>query len=153
MTRRPNTTSAPRRKRRSVLQRRAVAASSRGWMVGLVAVFVVVHLPLLGDYTWHHADEYLYTDAVVRMLDAGDLSTPRYADGTLRFNKPLLTYWAVAASFATFGAHCSELPEIPCRSTSGGAPARPLTRTNVRPRDVSIVRPSQGTGQRAASSS
>ncbi len=72
-------------------------------LLALVVLFVAVHVPLLGDYTWHHADEYLYTDAVVRMREAGDLTTPRYADGTLRFNKPLLTYWTVAASFATFG--------------------------------------------------
>ncbi len=78
-------------------------AAARVCLVALVAAFVVVRAPVLGDYTWHHADEYLYTDAAVRMLDAGDLSTPRYADGTLRFNKPLLTYWVVAGSFATFG--------------------------------------------------
>jgi 4-amino-4-deoxy-L-arabinose transferase-like glycosyltransferase len=97
MTPRPNTGPAPRRKRGPVLQRRGVR------VLALVLVFVAVHVPLLGDYTWHHADEYLYTDAVVRMREAGDLTTPRYADGSLRFNKPLLTYWAVAASFATFG--------------------------------------------------
>lgn len=93
---------APRRKCDGVLQRRAVRRES-GLAGVLVIVFVAIHAPLLGDYTWHHADEYLYTDAVIRMRDAGDLSTPRWADGTLRFNKPLLTYWAVATSFAAFG--------------------------------------------------
>lgn len=44
----------------------------------------------------------------------GDVATPRAADGTPRFHKPLLTYWAIAASFRAFGVGiaASRLPSL-----------------------------------------
>jgi 4-amino-4-deoxy-L-arabinose transferase-like glycosyltransferase len=79
-----------------------------------VAVFLVLQLPLLRDLGWRHADEHLYTDAAVRMVADGDLTAPRAADGTFRFHKPLLTYWAIAASFRAFGigVAASRLPSL-----------------------------------------
>jgi 4-amino-4-deoxy-L-arabinose transferase-like glycosyltransferase len=52
--------------------------------------------------TWH-GDEAFYTDGALFMLRSGDFLTPRYPDGSARFNKPPLTYWLTAASFAAFG--------------------------------------------------
>ena len=93
-------------------------AASTGWAarlaVAATAAFVLLQLPLLGDPTWRHADEHHYTDAAVRMLADGDVATPRAADGTPRFHKPLLTYWAIAASFRAFGVGiaASRLPSL-----------------------------------------
>jgi len=74
-----------------------------GLAVAATAVFVLLQLPLLRDVTWRHADEWLYTDAAIGILADGDPVTPRAHDGTPRFHKPLLTYWAIAGSFAAFG--------------------------------------------------
>ncbi|MDL1889275.1 hypothetical protein FBQ96_06790, partial [Nitrospirales bacterium NOB] len=41
--------------------------------------------------------------AAIQMVQSGDYVTPRYADGSLRFRKPILTYWVLATSYATLG--------------------------------------------------
>lgn len=57
-------------------------------------------LPLLSRY---HLDEGWYTNAAIQMAQSGDYATPRYADGTLRFRKPILTYWVLTISYAAMG--------------------------------------------------
>lgn len=57
-------------------------------------------LPKLSRY---HGDEKFYTDAAIRMVQTGDYWTPRYPDGTERFVKPVLTYWAIAGSYHLLG--------------------------------------------------
>ncbi|MCC2640201.1 MAG: hypothetical protein K0S45_614 [Nitrospira sp.] len=57
-------------------------------------------LPLLSRY---HLDEGWYTNAAIQMVQSGDYVTPRYADGTLRFRKPILTYWVLVTSYAAMG--------------------------------------------------
>ncbi len=69
----------------------------------LVVVFFVCRagaLPLLSNY---HGDESWYTDAAIQMIQSGDYTTPRYADGTLRFRKPILSYWILVASYKILG--------------------------------------------------
>jgi len=54
-------------------------------------------------YLVHHPDERHYTDAAIAMVQTGDWLTPRCPDGSLRFNKPILAYWCVAASYWALG--------------------------------------------------
>jgi 4-amino-4-deoxy-L-arabinose transferase-like glycosyltransferase len=57
-------------------------------------------LPLLSRY---HFDEGWYTNAAIEMARTGDYVTPRYPDGTVRFRKPIVTYWVLVSSYAAFG--------------------------------------------------
>ncbi len=77
--------------------------SHRGWALALIAVFFVLHLPILAGVSRGHPDEQYYTDAAIRMVQSGDYVTPYFADGTPRFNKPGLAYWLVAAGFQALG--------------------------------------------------
>lgn len=79
------------------------ARTARWLAVVSVAAFAAFHLAMLADFGRRHADEHLYTDAAIGMVEQGDLATPRAADGTPRFHKPLLTYWVLAASFRLLG--------------------------------------------------
>ena len=69
----------------------------------IIAVFLISlvgSLPLLSRY---HFDEGWYTNAAIEMDRTGEYLTPRYADGTVRFKKPIVAYWVLAVSYATFG--------------------------------------------------
>ncbi len=69
----------------------------------IVAVFLIAllgSLPLLSRY---HFDEGWYTNAAIEMVRTGDYFTPRYADGSVRFRKPIVTYWVLVASYTTMG--------------------------------------------------
>lgn len=91
-------------RRAPVLAQRAVnERAARRLAVVSVAMFVALYVTVLDDFSWRHVDERLYTDAAIRMLEHGDLATPRGADGEPRFHKPLLTYWLLAASFRLWG--------------------------------------------------
>jgi len=80
----------------------------------LLALFVVLHLPVMVGLTRYHVDEHYYTDAAIRMVRTGDYLTPHFADGTPRFEKPILSYWAIAAAFRVFGVRvwASRLPSL-----------------------------------------
>ncbi|MBK7877201.1 MAG: glycosyltransferase family 39 protein [Planctomycetes bacterium] len=69
----------------------------------LIGAFVVAALPQCADLSRYHGDERFYTDAALSMRDSGDWLTPRYADGSGRFNKPFLAYWLIGASCELFG--------------------------------------------------
>lgn len=79
------------------------ASSCRKAAVILAALFLVLHLPGLPSLSHWRGDERFYTDAAVRMAISGDYLTPTYPDGSLRFKKPILPYWAVLAGFKLFG--------------------------------------------------
>ena len=69
----------------------------------IVAAFLIAllgSLPLLSRY---HFDEGWYTNAAIEMVRTGDYLTPRYADGSVRFRKPIVTYWVLVASYTTMG--------------------------------------------------
>ena len=59
--------------------------------------------PILPRLSRFHGDECLYTDAAIRMVQTGDYWTPRYPDGSVRFLKPILSYWTLAASYHLLG--------------------------------------------------
>ncbi len=81
-------------------------APARFPALGLALFLAAVVLPLafaLPRLTRHHGDECYYTDAAIRMVQTGDYWTPRYPDGRERFVKPIVTYWATAASYHLLG--------------------------------------------------
>jgi 4-amino-4-deoxy-L-arabinose transferase-like glycosyltransferase len=71
------------------------------WVViGTFLLSLLGSLPLLSRY---HFDEGWYTNAAIEMVRAGDYLTPRYPDGSVRFRKPIVTYWVLIAGYAAFG--------------------------------------------------
>ncbi len=72
-------------------------------MLALVALFFVLCLPLLPSVSRWRGDERFYTDAAIGMTQNGNYFIPTYSDGTLRFKKPILTYWAVLLSYKALG--------------------------------------------------
>jgi 4-amino-4-deoxy-L-arabinose transferase-like glycosyltransferase len=79
-----------------------------------VLLFALATLPILNSPATYMGDERFYTDSVIRMIQTGDYLTPVNPDGTLRFNKPILTYWGVALSYKIFGISLfsSRLPSL-----------------------------------------
>lgn len=69
----------------------------------VLALVLLGLLLLIPGVAKHFGDESFYTDAAVEMIRSGDYWTPRYPDGRLRFFKPILTYWAIAASYRLLG--------------------------------------------------
>lgn len=84
-------------------------SSLRPWIALLAVALAFGFLGLRGIWD---PDEGRYTDVAVNMLDSGDWITPRRNDLTAHWSKPPLTYWAIAASIATFGRNpwASRLP-------------------------------------------
>ncbi len=84
----------------------------RWWLP--VVLFVIGVLPYSFTYLKHHPDERHYTDAALEMARTGDYLTPRTQNGELRFKKPILTYWIIAASHHLLGVSplSSRLPFV-----------------------------------------
>lgn len=72
-------------------------------MAVMVLLFFLALLPILPSVHTYFGDEHFYTDGAIRMIRTGDYLTPTYPDGTLRFNKPVLTYWILAVNYKLFG--------------------------------------------------
>ena len=82
----------------------AAGRTSRASAALLLALaFFALSLPDLLDVTRYHGDERFYTDAAIGMVQSGDFLTPRYPDGGLRFEKPLLSYLVLTGSYELFG--------------------------------------------------
>lgn len=81
-------------------------------ILALVAMFFLLCLPLLPNVSRWRGDERFYTDAVIGMVQSGDVLTPTTSDGALRFKKPILSYWVVLASYKVLGVNylASRLP-------------------------------------------
>jgi len=74
------------------------------WLSLFFALFFFLnYLPLLPHVSRWRGDERFYTDAAIRMVQSGDYVTPLFDDDTLRFNKPIFTYWLLVASYRLFG--------------------------------------------------
>lgn len=56
----------------------------------------------LGSLPVFDVDEAVFAEATREMLETGDWITPQY-NGADRFDKPILFYWLMAASFTVFG--------------------------------------------------
>lgn len=85
-----------------------MSGASGGWTsragaaLLLALVFFALSVPDLFDVTRYHGDERFYTDAAIGMVHSGDFLTPRYPDGGLRFEKPLLSYLVLVGSYQLF---------------------------------------------------
>jgi hypothetical protein len=69
----------------------------------VIAIFLVSLFGSLSLLSRYHFDEGWYTNAAIEMVRSGDYLTPRYPDGSVRFRKPIVTYWMLVTSYAAFG--------------------------------------------------
>ena len=69
-------------------------------LLAVVLSGLVLIIPQVAKY---FGDEAYYTDAAIQMVRTGDYWTPYYPDGRMRFVKPILTYWAIVASYLVLG--------------------------------------------------
>lgn len=70
----------------------------------VVAVAAAVFLPFLGSITIIDSSEGYYSEAAREMLASGDYITP-YLNYRPWFEKPILTFWLIAASYQLFGVN------------------------------------------------
>lgn len=75
----------------------------QGSLIVIMLAFIIFLLPVLNQISTYHSDERFYTDSALYMLQHQDYLTPHYADGSLRLNKPIATYWLLMASYAVCG--------------------------------------------------
>jgi 4-amino-4-deoxy-L-arabinose transferase-like glycosyltransferase len=78
----------------------------------LVLIFALAALPFAATFALYYPDERHYTDGALEMVKGHGWLAPKNSDGTLRFQKPPLAYWAIAASYKIFGVSvlASKLP-------------------------------------------
>jgi 4-amino-4-deoxy-L-arabinose transferase-like glycosyltransferase len=78
----------------------------------IILIFALAALPFAATYALYYPDERHYTDGALQMLQGHGWLIPKNADGTPRFEKPPLAYWAIAASWMIFGVGvlASKLP-------------------------------------------
>lgn len=77
----------------------------------IASIFFIALLPFAATLIQNYVDEWHYINGVFGMLNTGDYLTP-YEDRyeiAFRFNKPILTYWTILASFKLFGIHVFSL--------------------------------------------
>jgi 4-amino-4-deoxy-L-arabinose transferase-like glycosyltransferase len=82
--------------------------------IGIIAACLLFFSFKAGDVgTQFTGDENFYFQSSKNMLESGDWLTPRYY-GKPRFQKPILYYWFVAASFTAFGVewYAARFPSI-----------------------------------------
>ncbi len=72
------------------------------FLVGFILLFVYFHN--LGLNQVWQPNEAFYAYGAKKMLDTGNFLTPEF-NGEVRLNKPPMTYWVVALSFAIFGVN------------------------------------------------
>jgi 4-amino-4-deoxy-L-arabinose transferase-like glycosyltransferase len=68
----------------------------------LFAVVLLVSFYRLGSITLFDVDEAVFSEATKEMVLSGNWITPTY-DGVNRYDKPILFYWLMAASYKAFG--------------------------------------------------
>ncbi|HSD75574.1 MAG TPA: glycosyltransferase family 39 protein [Steroidobacteraceae bacterium] len=70
----------------------------------LVAILAaIIAFAFQGTRPLWEPDEGRYTNVALRMVESGDWLNPALDEEHLHFSKPPLTYWALAASYLTFG--------------------------------------------------
>ena len=70
------------------------------FLIILIAVFVSFFR--LGSVTLFDVDEAVFAQATKEMIESADWITPTY-NGETRYDKPILFYWLMAASYKVFG--------------------------------------------------
>jgi 4-amino-4-deoxy-L-arabinose transferase-like glycosyltransferase len=70
----------------------------------VIAVAIAVSFFRLGRATLFDVDEAVFAQATSEMVQSGDWITPTY-NGINRYDKPILFYWLMAASYGVFGVN------------------------------------------------
>jgi 4-amino-4-deoxy-L-arabinose transferase-like glycosyltransferase len=70
------------------------------FLIILIAVFISFFR--LGSVTLFDVDEAVFAQATKEMIENADWITPTY-NGENRYDKPILFYWLMAASYKVFG--------------------------------------------------
>jgi 4-amino-4-deoxy-L-arabinose transferase-like glycosyltransferase len=70
--------------------------------IPLIILTVFISFFNLGSFTLFDVDEAVFSTATREMIESGDWITPTY-NGENRYDKPILFYWLVAASYKMFG--------------------------------------------------
>ncbi len=79
------------------------------WVFILILIFFFAFLAILPSTARYRGDEQFYTDAAIRMVQTGDYFTPYFGrtgyfyDEIPYLQKPIFTFWALAASYKIFG--------------------------------------------------
>ena len=68
----------------------------------LILLSIPTFFAFLGSAAITDSDEAYYAEASREMIESGDWITPRF-NYELRFEKPILFYWMVAATYAVAG--------------------------------------------------
>ena len=76
--------------------------SRRSLLLTVLAAATLPYLIGLGDSTIWDANEAFYAETAREMVESGDYVNPSF-NYQPRFNKPVLSYWIVAASYHAFG--------------------------------------------------
>ncbi|MFN3481068.1 MAG: ArnT family glycosyltransferase [Thermodesulfovibrionales bacterium] len=71
-------------------------------LLPVIAITIFVSFFRLGSVTLFDVDEAVFAEATKEMVQSGDLITPTY-NGENRYDKPILFYWLMAASYKVFG--------------------------------------------------
>src|SRR5688572_26429052 len=71
-------------------------------LAALLAAAIIPYFLNLGVSSIWDANEAFYAQTPREMMEAGDYITPSF-NFQLRMNKPVLSYWNVAASYQLFG--------------------------------------------------
>jgi len=74
-------------------------------VLALCGLLLVLAFAFQGSRPLYDSDEGRYTTIALNMLDSGDYVVPRLDADHPHYAKPPMTYWALAGSFALFGAN------------------------------------------------
>ncbi|MBW7996027.1 MAG: glycosyltransferase family 39 protein [Candidatus Glassbacteria bacterium] len=74
----------------------------RGRYLALLLLCAALYVPNLGGYLLFDVDEPRYAETARVMVETGEWVVP-YFNGEYRFEKPVLTYWLIGASYKLFG--------------------------------------------------
>jgi 4-amino-4-deoxy-L-arabinose transferase-like glycosyltransferase len=74
------------------------------YIPALLAATIFISFYRLGAVSLFDVDEAVFAEATKEMVLSGDWITPTY-NGTNRYDKPILFYWLMAASYKMFGVN------------------------------------------------
>lgn len=72
------------------------------FLITIIAITIYMSFFRLGSVTLFDVDEAVFAEATKEMVQSGNYITPTY-NGENRYDKPILFYWLMAASYKVFG--------------------------------------------------
>jgi 4-amino-4-deoxy-L-arabinose transferase-like glycosyltransferase len=72
------------------------------FLLPVVATALLISFFALGSFTLFDVDEAVFSQATKEMVESGNWITPTY-NGENRYDKPILFYWLMGASYKAFG--------------------------------------------------